>query len=235
MDKKDVAMAAIFTAFVAVTTMSFTLYIPATKGYFNLGEAFVYISALLGGPFVGMIAGGVGSAMADVLLGYAVFAPGTLIIKGIEGFVAGYIFMKFDRTATSSLWRAFGLTLSAVVSALLAYMGILYFSGEASITISNTTFTLTIYHTIWIILAILFFIFLGYNVMKVTASTSIALLATTLGGLCMVIGYFLYEAYALGLGVAVASVEVPFNVGQYLVGSLIAIPVSRAVRRMVLR
>ena len=235
MDKKDVAMAAIFTAFVAVTTMSFTLYIPATKGYFNLGEAFVYISALLGGPFVGMVAGGVGSAMADVLLGYPVFAPGTLIIKGVEGFIAGYIFRRFGETATSLPWRAFGLALSATISALLAYVGISYFSGEASITISRATFTLTIYHVVWIVLAALFFIFLAYSVMRVPASTSVALLATTLGGLCMVTGYFLYEAYALGLGVAVASVEVPFNVGQYLVGSLIAIPVSRTVRRMILR
>ncbi len=232
MEKKDIAMAAIFAAFVAVSTMSFTLYIPATRGYFNLGEAFVYISALLGGPIVGMIAGGVGSAMADVMLGYAVFAPGTLVIKGIEGLVAGYIFKRYAVATSTAPWRAFGLLLSATVSALLAYIGISYFSGEASLSIPSATLNLTIYHIVWIFIATLFFFFLTYNVVRVGAPTSAALLATTLGGICMVIGYFLYEAFALRLGIAVASVEVPFNAGQYLVGSLIAIPVIRAVRRM---
>lgn len=235
MEKKEVAMAAMFTAFVATATASFTLYIPATKGYFNLGEAFVYISALIGGPLVGMVAGGVGSAMADAFLGYAAFVPGTLVIKGVEGFVTGYVFMKLSKAKASWPWRASGLALSAAISAFLAYIGIAYFSGEASVAAASMVLTLTIGHLWWIVMAALFFIFLAYGIMKAEASTYTALLATTLGGICMVVGYFLYEAYALGLGVAVALVEVPFNIGQYLIGSLIAIPASRAVRRMVSR
>ena len=40
---------------------------------------------------IGGIAGGVGSALADILLGYAIYAPATLIIKGLEGFIIGVI------------------------------------------------------------------------------------------------------------------------------------------------
>ena len=38
---------------------------------------------------MGFIAGGVGSALADVVGGYAVFAPITLVVKGLEGGLAG--------------------------------------------------------------------------------------------------------------------------------------------------
>src|SRR5713226_5050817 len=87
---KTVAATAVFTAFVAAATMAFVIYIPATKGYFNIGEVMVYIVAMLMGPYVGAFAGGVGSAISDAILA-PVYAPGTLVIKGIEGFVVGYL------------------------------------------------------------------------------------------------------------------------------------------------
>ena len=48
-----IAQAAIMAALVAVTTLLFVIPIPATSGYFNLGETFIYVSALLFGPLVG--------------------------------------------------------------------------------------------------------------------------------------------------------------------------------------
>lgn len=45
-----------------------------------------YFSARLGG-----FAGGVGSAIADALSGYPYYAPLTLLVKGTEGFLTGYI------------------------------------------------------------------------------------------------------------------------------------------------
>ena len=62
-----------------------------TGGYFNFGDVIVVTTALLFGSTIGGIAGGLGSALADIVLGYGLFAPFTLVIKGIEGFVVGYI------------------------------------------------------------------------------------------------------------------------------------------------
>ena len=84
LSNNELAAMGVFTAFVAVSTMIVNAYVPATKGFFNVGEIMVYTSAILMGPIVGSFAGGVGSMLADVSLGYTVFAPGTLIIKGIE-------------------------------------------------------------------------------------------------------------------------------------------------------
>jgi len=64
--------------------------IPATSGYLNFGDIMVFTAALLFGRLVGGLAGGIGSAIADII-GYPLFAPYTLIIKGLEGFVAGSI------------------------------------------------------------------------------------------------------------------------------------------------
>jgi len=92
---------AAFAALVAATTMVIRIPIPATTGYFNIGEAMIFIAALLFGPVVGGLAGGVGSAIADII-GYPLFAPYTLVIKGVEGWLVG----KMSRKTLRSDWIA---------------------------------------------------------------------------------------------------------------------------------
>jgi len=81
----------IFAALICVLTMVIVIPIPATQGFINIGDAGVMIAGLLFGPVIGGLAGGIGSALADLLLGYTIYAPATLIIKGLEGFVIGII------------------------------------------------------------------------------------------------------------------------------------------------
>ena len=78
-------------ALVCVATMLIQVPIPATEGFFNVGDAMVMVAALTFGPFVGAFAGGVGSSLADFLGGWYVWVPFTLIIKGIEGLLAGRV------------------------------------------------------------------------------------------------------------------------------------------------
>ena len=60
---------AIFAALVfVVTTQIPPIPIPATSGYFNIGETTIYIAALIFGPLVGALAGGLGSALSDAFL-----------------------------------------------------------------------------------------------------------------------------------------------------------------------
>ncbi|MGQ9474227.1 MAG: ECF transporter S component [Candidatus Caldatribacteriaceae bacterium] len=76
-------------ALVTVVTMMVQVPVPQTKGYINLGEAMILVLALLFGWKIGFVAGGFGSALADILGGYTHWAPFTLIIKGIEGLLVG--------------------------------------------------------------------------------------------------------------------------------------------------
>lgn len=60
---------AVFTALVTAATLLIRIPVPATQGYINLGDAVVIAAGLLLGPRTGLIAGGIGSALADWLAG----------------------------------------------------------------------------------------------------------------------------------------------------------------------
>ncbi len=87
----QLARLALLTALVAAATLALKIPTPATQGYINLGDALIIAGALLGGGRVGGRAGGVGSALADLYGGYAHWAPFTLVIKGIEGLLIGWL------------------------------------------------------------------------------------------------------------------------------------------------
>lgn len=88
----QLALLGLLSAGVFIATTVFRFPVPNSNLYgFNLGEAVIYIIALLFGGWPAAIAGGIGSALADVIGGYPVWAPITFVIKGSEGFVVGYI------------------------------------------------------------------------------------------------------------------------------------------------
>ncbi|MCX8150565.1 MAG: ECF transporter S component [Candidatus Bathyarchaeota archaeon] len=156
------AASVVFAALVFVATYVFVISIPSTSGYFNLGETIIYITALIFGATTGALAGGIGAMVADIMLGYAHFAPATLVIKGVEGAIVG--------TLNKRLRGRFNKSLSSAI-------------------------------------------------------------AVVVGGLEMVLGYFVYEQLVLGYPFALALAEIPFNLMQMSVGLIIAIPVVAAIQR----
>jgi len=102
-----ITVTAVFTALVFLSTYLFQIPIPATQGYFNLGDIMIFITALTFGRTVGGFAGGIGSALSDAFAGFGTFAPFTLIIKGLEGYVAGLISRRSVRRRTLMIaWAA---------------------------------------------------------------------------------------------------------------------------------
>ncbi len=88
--RNNVIRLALIIVMTALTTVG-TLFIRIPNpmgGYFNFGDVMVFVSALTFGPIVGGFAGGIGSAIAD-MIGFPLFAIPTLIIKGLEGFLSG--------------------------------------------------------------------------------------------------------------------------------------------------
>ncbi|HRR76378.1 MAG TPA: ECF transporter S component [Ruminococcus sp.] len=88
-----VTLSALFAALTCVATMLIRIPTP-TKGYVNLGDCLVNVSAWVLGPYYGAAASGIGSALADLFAGYAVYAAATLIIKSGMA-VASYGVFKF--------------------------------------------------------------------------------------------------------------------------------------------
>ena len=119
-DKKirKLVLAALLAALVCVATMVVQIPSPM-QGYVNLGDCFVLLSGWLLGPWYGFAAGGIGSMLADIFLGYAHYAPGTLVIKGVMALVAALMYEKMGRTATS---RIAGGVVSEIIM-VLGYFG----------------------------------------------------------------------------------------------------------------
>ena len=82
-DARLLALTGLFAALGCAGTMVIQVPSP-TGGYMNLGDAVVILGAWLLGPAYGAAAGGVGPAMADLLSGYAVYVPATLVIKAVK-------------------------------------------------------------------------------------------------------------------------------------------------------
>jgi uncharacterized membrane protein len=85
----QISLIVVMSALVAVGTLIVRIPNPM-GGYFNFGDVMIFVSALTFGPVVGGAAGGLGSAIADII-GFPVFTFPTLVIKGLEGLIAGLI------------------------------------------------------------------------------------------------------------------------------------------------
>lgn len=91
MTTKELCIQGLLTALVTVCTMVFQIPVSATQGYIHLGDSMILLVGVFFGWKYGMVAGGVGSALADLLSGYAHWAPFTFIIKGVMGLLIGLI------------------------------------------------------------------------------------------------------------------------------------------------
>ncbi len=108
-----IALAAVMIALTAVFTLLVRIPTPA-RGYVNLSDAAITFAALAFGPWVGAIAGGIGTALADVLGGFAPFAPLSLVAHGLEGLLIGLL-GRGRRTPAGMIgaWAAGGLIMVA--------------------------------------------------------------------------------------------------------------------------
>ena len=80
-------LTALFMAMIMVLTAMTKIPVPATKGYVHLGDCMIFVAVVVLGRKYGTIAAGVGSALADIIGGYAYYAPVTLIVKSLMAFV----------------------------------------------------------------------------------------------------------------------------------------------------
>ncbi len=116
MDTRIITRTAIFAALVAAATMVINIPLPAVQGFINVGDSVIFLAGLLFGPLVGGLAGGIGSMLADLLLGYAHWAPWTLVIKGIEGVIVGSLARRpLVAMPVAALWMIGGYLAAATV------------------------------------------------------------------------------------------------------------------------
>lgn len=230
-----ISMGALFTALVALATMAFSVYIPATRGYFNIGEVMVYTTAILLGSKIGAFAGGVGSMLSDILLGYSIFAPATLVIKAIEGGLVGFLTNRGLKFGSKNSWKAFTTAIGLIVATIIGYLGITRYTGSVELTIGlpyvgSTLLAFEVPSIFWIVVSVIVAVLVSSIGFLYDPQLGWTMLSVLAGGTIMVFGYFAYEVYLYG-GVAAASVEVPANIGQAVIGLLVGLPLSQLILR----
>ena len=131
---RKMVLAAMLAALVTVATMVVRIPSP-TNGYVNLGDCFVLLAGWLLGPWYGAAAAGIGSMLTDLLSGYAYYAPVSLLVKGLDAFVAAKIYAAMHK-------RRGALVVSGVVGELIMAAG--YFGYTALLLGKGLTAALSI-------------------------------------------------------------------------------------------
>ncbi len=109
-----IALVAVLIALTVVFTLSVRVATSA-GGYLNFSDVAITFAGLAFGPWIGMVAGGVGTALADLLGGFGAFAPLSLVAHGLEGLLIGLLgWRRRGAWAMAGAWAAGGVVMVAV-------------------------------------------------------------------------------------------------------------------------
>ena len=124
---RKIVMAAMMASLVCVATMIIKIPSPL-KGYINIGDSVVLLAGWMFSPLYGFLSAAIGSALADVLSGYLLYAPATFLIKGLMAVLAYYGYRYLSKKANALTARIISGVLAEVLMAVgyLTFEGLLY-------------------------------------------------------------------------------------------------------------
>lgn len=99
---KTVVKMSLCAMFLALTYLLSLVHLPMPlgAGYFNLGDTALLLGAAILGPYWGALSAIAGAVFADLTLGAAMFIPFTVIAKGGEALIAGFLIHLFKNKKT---------------------------------------------------------------------------------------------------------------------------------------
>ncbi|MEM2911733.1 MAG: ECF transporter S component [Candidatus Bathyarchaeia archaeon] len=237
---REFVMITVFTLFVCFLSIIF-IFIPSSKGLFIIGEPLFFLSALLFGPFAGAFVGGVGFALADLLLGYPHYIIAALAVKASAGFIVG----KVNRCG-AYIHRFFSIASDLLLISLFMLVGITIYSGDIYFGYIKTFFLgeevlksdgLEVYkgyipNWFWVIASIIITFFIFWKNSKDAHNhkwTGVSLLS---GCLIIVFGYFIHETFILPqiFGVKVDAVANFYTrAGESILSATIAFLINKII------
>ncbi|MDR1205200.1 MAG: ECF transporter S component, partial [Peptococcaceae bacterium] len=187
----------LLTALITVTTIVIPIPIPFTNGYVHPGDSMIFMAVLLLGRKHGALAAGFGSAFADIVLGFFIWAPFTFVIKGLMAFVVGLVIEKcaerlrnlvISCVAAAALWLLF----DAVVLRIAAGVAGNNAADPISAIEANSMWAALLVPVLLILIAV---------VLRKKEHIFIPpahIVGMTCGGLFMVFGYYIAEGLIYG-------------------------------------
>ena len=134
---------AVFAAIIFVATMFISIRLP--NGYANLGDCFVIVGALVLGKYYGAAAAAIGSGLADIISGFVIYAPATIIIKALMAICVSLIVYFFNKNKNNKI-KALGVVVSAIAAEIIMVLGyylyeiLLYGLSTASLSVVGNVF-----------------------------------------------------------------------------------------------
>ncbi len=124
---RSIAIGALGAALVALATAFLKIPIPTGYGYIHLGDGLIYGIAASFGPILAAVSGGLGSGVADLLAGYPVWVPWSVVIKGLTGYLVGTFVIG------KKLHKAAAMVVGAVVTIAGYSLGAFVLYGPAAV------------------------------------------------------------------------------------------------------
>ena len=133
---KRIVVASLMAALTCVATMIIKIPSPL-EGYLNLGDCVVLVAGWMLSPAYGFLAAGLGSALADLLSGYAIYAPATFVIKGLMALAAFAVYKLLQKRVGKFAARLIGGVTAEVlmIAGYFVFEGFLYGFGPSVVNI----------------------------------------------------------------------------------------------------
>ncbi len=91
---KTLVVSSILAALIFVFTFLIRFPVNANGAYMNIGDSVIYCAGMIVSAPWAAAAAGIGSMLADVLLGGGIYIPATLVIKALMGLVCALMMKK---------------------------------------------------------------------------------------------------------------------------------------------
>ena len=122
----DLIMTAMLVALVFLSTFFLNIKLPISVngGLVHLGTGMLFIASILFGPKKGALAGAIGMGLFDLVGGWLLWAPITIVARGLQGFIVGKIAWSKGHKGSS-----LALNVTATIVSI-PFMIAVYYFGE---------------------------------------------------------------------------------------------------------
>ena len=134
---RQLVITAMSIALVLVATMFINIKLPiaSSGGLIHMGTAMLFLIAILFGPRTALIAGAIGMGLFDLISGWTLWAPFTIVARGLQGYIVGRIAWSSRYKGDNPGLNIFAMIVSAPVMLAVYYVceGILYSNWVAPV------------------------------------------------------------------------------------------------------
>ncbi|AOS99130.1 MULTISPECIES: ECF transporter S component [Exiguobacterium] len=134
---RQLVITAMSIALVLVATLFINIKLPiaSSGGLVHMGTAMLFLIAILFGPRTALIAGAIGMGLFDLISGWTLWAPFTIVARGLQGYIVGRIAWSSRYKGDNPGLNIFAMIVSAPVMLAVYYVceGILYSNWVAPV------------------------------------------------------------------------------------------------------